>query len=114
MNASTLFRATYARNKAIIRNPDVFPNSDQFDPQLWLDKKYWIRTDLKFYLYGHGRRYVLYPLQIMMHHTCRLRYYMKRIPWYVLANDSLSIAFTLIIWSFRIFERFDTLTGRVY
>ena len=57
--------ATHAHNRAISRDPDVFPNPDQFDPQRWLDKKGQIRTDLKFYPYGHGRRYVPYHLQPM-------------------------------------------------
>lgn len=48
--------ATHAHNRAISRDPDVFPNPDQFDPQRWLDKRGQIRTDLKFYPYGHGRR----------------------------------------------------------
>ena len=54
--------AAHAHNRAISRDPGVFPNPDQFDPQRWLDKRGQIRTDLKFYPYGHGRRYVLYPL----------------------------------------------------
>ncbi|KAL4071169.1 cytochrome P450 [Scleroderma yunnanense] len=71
---------------AISRDPDVFPNPDQFDPQRWLDEKGRIRTDLKFYAYGQGRR------------VC---------PGMYLANDSLFIVFALLIWSFRIFERPD-------
>ncbi|KAI6146887.1 cytochrome P450 [Pisolithus tinctorius] len=43
-------------NRAISRDSDVFPEPDKFNPQRWLDHNGRIRTDLKFYAYGQGRR----------------------------------------------------------
>ncbi|KAI6022242.1 cytochrome P450, partial [Pisolithus microcarpus] len=88
---------------AISRDPDVFPDPDRFNPQRWLDRNGRIRTDLKFYSYGHGRR------------VC---------PGMYLANDSLFITMASLLWSFRIVERpeapidadayTDTLISRPY
>ncbi|KAI6142188.1 cytochrome P450 [Pisolithus tinctorius] len=71
---------------AISRDPDVFPEPDKFNPQRWLDHNGRIRTDLKFYAYGQGRR------------VC---------PGMYLANDSLFITMASLLWSFRIVERPD-------
>ncbi|KAI6047002.1 cytochrome P450 [Pisolithus marmoratus] len=71
---------------AMSRDPDVFPDPDKFDPQRWLDHNGRIRTDLKFYPYGQGRR------------VC---------PGMYLANDSLFITMASLLWSFRIAKRPD-------
>ncbi|KAI6002625.1 cytochrome P450 [Pisolithus orientalis] len=71
---------------AISRDSDVFPEPDEFNPQRWLDHNGRIRTDLKFYPYGQGRR------------VC---------PGMYLANDSLFMTMASLLWSFRIVERPD-------
>ena len=43
-------------HRAIARDPDVFPNGDAFNPARWLDEKGQMRTDLRFFNWGLGRR----------------------------------------------------------
>ncbi|KAF9238564.1 cytochrome P450 [Melanogaster broomeanus] len=70
----------------ISRDPVAFPNPEKFDPQRWLGPNGNLRTDLRFYTYGFGRR------------VC---------PALHLANRSLYITLSLLLWSFRMVERSD-------
>lgn len=47
------------------RDPSVFPNPEDFDPQRWLNSEGRIRDDLKAYTFGFGRR--VCPGQYMAH-----------------------------------------------
>ncbi|KAG2341835.1 cytochrome P450 [Suillus weaverae] len=49
----------FGNNRAISRDPGVYPNPDKFDPEGWLNSEGKIRDDLKFPSYGVGRRYGL-------------------------------------------------------
>ncbi|KAF9235332.1 cytochrome P450 [Melanogaster broomeanus] len=71
---------------AISRDPVAFPDPERFDPQRWLDPNGQLRTDLRFFTYGFGRR------------VC---------PGLHLANGSIYINAALLLWSFRIAERPD-------
>ncbi|KAF8838138.1 cytochrome P450 [Paxillus ammoniavirescens] len=71
---------------AISRDPIAFPNPETFDPQRWLDPTAQLRTNMRFFTYGFGRR------------AC---------PGIHVANRSLYINFALLMWSFRIMERPD-------
>jgi hypothetical protein len=42
--------------RAISRDPEVFPEPDEFKPQRWIDNDGNLRGDLKFFVYGFGRR----------------------------------------------------------
>ncbi|KAH0838681.1 cytochrome P450 [Lanmaoa asiatica] len=68
-------------NRAISRDPEVYPNPDKFDPQRWLNSDGRVRDDLKFPSFGFGRR------------IC---------PGQHIANRSIFINTTLLLWSFRI------------
>jgi len=46
-------------DRAISRDPAVYPNPDKFDPERWLNSEGKIRDDLKFPSFGFGRRYAL-------------------------------------------------------
>ncbi|KAF9235335.1 cytochrome P450 [Melanogaster broomeanus] len=70
----------------ISRDPVAFPDPEKFDPQRWLDPNGQLRTDLRFYTYGFGRR------------VC---------PALHVANRSLYVNLALLLWSFRIAERPD-------
>ncbi|KAF9241889.1 cytochrome P450 [Melanogaster broomeanus] len=71
---------------AISRDPVAFPNPDKFDPQRWLGTNGQLRTDLRFYTYGFGRR------------VC---------PGLHVANRSIYINVALLLWSLHIAERAD-------
>ncbi|KAG9310417.1 cytochrome P450 [Chiua virens] len=71
---------------AISRDPAAFPDPDKFDPQRWIDKNGKLRDDMTSYPYGFGRR------------VC---------PGIHLANRSLQMNLSLLLWSFRIVERPD-------
>ncbi|KAF9225701.1 cytochrome P450 [Gyrodon lividus] len=71
---------------AISRDPVAFPDPETFDPQRWLDPNGQLRTDMRFYTFGFGRR------------AC---------PGLHVANRSLYINLALLLWSFRIMERPD-------
>lgn len=43
-------------DRAISRDPAVYPNPDKFDPQRWLTHDGKVRDDLKFPSFGFGRR----------------------------------------------------------
>ncbi|KAI1790162.1 cytochrome P450 [Ganoderma leucocontextum] len=68
---------------AIARDPDVFPDGDTFSPGRWLDEKGEMRTDLRFFNWGFGRR------------IC---------PGQHLADRSLFITIALALWAFDISE----------
>ncbi|PIL22641.1 cytochrome P450 [Ganoderma sinense ZZ0214-1] len=68
---------------AIARDPDVFPDGDTFNPGRWLDDKGQMRTDLRFFNWGFGRR------------IC---------PGQHLADRSLFITIALTLWAFDMSE----------
>ena len=51
--------------RSVGRDPSVFPNPENFDPQRWLNSEGRIRDDLKAYTFGFGRR--VCPGQYMAH-----------------------------------------------
>ncbi|KAH7904580.1 cytochrome P450 [Hygrophoropsis aurantiaca] len=71
----------YGVHWAIARDPVAFPDPEKFDPQRWLDNDGNLRTDMRFFTFGFGRR------------VC---------PGQHVANRSLFINLALILWSFRI------------
>lgn len=76
----------YGCHLAISKDPVAFPNPEKFDPQRWLTDAGQLRTDIKFYPYGFGRR------------IC---------PGMHLANSSQYISLAYLLWSFHIIERPD-------
>ncbi|KAG0692614.1 cytochrome P450 [Suillus ampliporus] len=66
---------------AISRDPEVYPEPHAFKPQRWLDDQGRLRDDLKFFVYGFGRR------------VC---------PGQHVANRSIFINTLLILWAFRL------------
>ncbi|KAG2119306.1 cytochrome P450 [Suillus clintonianus] len=66
---------------AISRDPSVYPNPEQFDPERWLNSEGKIRDDIKFPSFGFGRR------------AC---------PGLHIANRSIFINAALLLWSFKI------------
>ncbi|KAH7884146.1 cytochrome P450 [Phlebopus sp. FC_14] len=73
----------FGNHWAISRDPKVYPNPSQFDPQRWLNADGQIRDDLKFPSFGFGRR------------IC---------PGQHIAMRSIFINAALLLWSFRISE----------
>ncbi|KAG2037126.1 cytochrome P450 [Suillus americanus] len=71
----------FGNHWAISRDPIVYPNPDQFDPERWLNSEGKIREDLKFPSYGFGRR------------ICPGRH---------IADRSIFINVALLLWSFKI------------
>jgi len=71
----------FGNHWAISRDPIVYPNPDQFDPERWLNSEGKIRDDLKFPSYGFGRR------------ICPGRH---------IADRSIFINTALLLWSFKI------------
>ncbi|KAI5994581.1 cytochrome P450 [Pisolithus orientalis] len=71
----------FGNHWAISRDPDVYPNPDKFDPQRWLGSDGRIREDVRFPSFGFGRR------------IC---------PGQHIANRSIFINASLLLWSFRI------------
>ncbi|KIJ11532.1 hypothetical protein PAXINDRAFT_84362 [Paxillus involutus ATCC 200175] len=76
----------YGCHWAISRDSIAFPDAETFDPQRWLDPTGQLRTDMRFFTYGFGRR------------VC---------PGLDVANRSLYINCALLLWSFRIMKRSD-------
>ncbi|KAH7923755.1 cytochrome P450 [Leucogyrophana mollusca] len=68
---------------AIARDPVAFPDAEKFDPQRWLDDEGNLRTDIRFFTFGFGRR------------VC---------PGQHVANRSIFVNLALLLWSFRIAE----------
>ncbi|EGN99632.1 hypothetical protein SERLA73DRAFT_179742 [Serpula lacrymans var. lacrymans S7.3] len=71
----------FGNHWAISRDPDVYPNPENFEPQRWLDSQEKVREDLKFPTFGFGRR------------VC---------PGQHVANRSVLINTLLILWAFRL------------
>ena len=42
--------------RAIGRDPEVYPDPEEFKPERWLDDEGKMRDDLKFFNWGFGRR----------------------------------------------------------
>ncbi|KAG1904597.1 cytochrome P450 [Suillus fuscotomentosus] len=66
---------------SISRDPDVYPEPEEFKPQRWIDDQGRLSDDLKFFVYGFGRR------------VC---------PGQHVANRSVFINSLLILWAFRL------------
>ncbi|KAG0696762.1 cytochrome P450 [Suillus ampliporus] len=66
---------------AISRDPEVYPDPDAFKPRRWINDQGRIRDDLKFFVYGFGRR------------IC---------PGLHVASRSVFITSLLILWSFHL------------
>ncbi|OJA12871.1 hypothetical protein AZE42_02902 [Rhizopogon vesiculosus] len=66
---------------AISRDPDVYPEPHAFKPQRWINNQGCLRGDLKFFVYGFGRR------------IC---------PGQHVANRSIFINALLILWAFQL------------
>ncbi|KAG2135175.1 cytochrome P450 [Suillus clintonianus] len=66
---------------AISRDPEVYPDPDMFKPQRWINDQGRMREDLKFFVYGFGRR--ICPTQHV-------------------ANRSVFINSLLILWAFQL------------
>ncbi|KIK43229.1 hypothetical protein CY34DRAFT_82151, partial [Suillus luteus UH-Slu-Lm8-n1] len=47
--------------RAISHDPDVFLDPDAFKPDRWLDTEGRMRDDLKFFVFGFGRRSFICP-----------------------------------------------------
>ncbi|EGN94234.1 hypothetical protein SERLA73DRAFT_171698 [Serpula lacrymans var. lacrymans S7.3] len=71
----------YGVHWAITRDPVVFPDPEKFNPARWFDSEGKIRTDIKSFTFGFGRR------------SC---------PGHHVANRSIYINAALIFWSFRL------------
>ncbi|KAG2099603.1 cytochrome P450 [Suillus discolor] len=77
---------------AIANDPEIFPEPHRFNPQRWIDDAGRVRSDLRFFTFGFGRR------------VC---------PGQHVANRSVFITTALILWAFRLSEnpgaKIDTL-----
>ncbi|KAG1735508.1 cytochrome P450 [Suillus lakei] len=69
----------FGHHWSISRDPDVFPEPNIFKPQRWIDDQGVLRDDLKFFVFGFGRR------------IC---------PGQHLANRSVFISSLLVLWAF--------------
>ncbi|KAG2039358.1 cytochrome P450 [Suillus americanus] len=68
-------------NWSISRDPDVYPDPFAFKPQRWINEQGDLRNDLKFFVYGFGRR------------AC---------PGQHIANRSVFIITLLILWAYKL------------
>ncbi|KAG1840951.1 cytochrome P450 [Suillus tomentosus] len=68
---------------AIANDPEVFPEPHRFNPQRWIDDAGRVRSDLRFFTYGFGRR------------VCSGQH---------VANRSVFITTALTLWAFRLSE----------
>ncbi|KAG1742247.1 cytochrome P450 [Suillus paluster] len=66
---------------SISRDPDVFPEPDAFKPERWINDQGRVRDDLKFFVFGFGRR------------VC---------PGQDVATRSVFINAVLILWAFQL------------
>ncbi|KAG1719654.1 cytochrome P450 [Suillus lakei] len=73
----------FGNHWAISRDPEVYPDPDAFKPQRWINDQGRMRDDLKFFVYGFGRR--ICPAQ----HLIRL-------------IQSVFINSLLILWAFQL------------
>ncbi|KIK42207.1 hypothetical protein CY34DRAFT_83942 [Suillus luteus UH-Slu-Lm8-n1] len=71
----------YGNHWSISRDPEVYPDPDAFKPQRWINDEGHIRDDLKFFVFGFGRR------------VC---------PGLHIANRSMFINSLLIFWAFQL------------
>ncbi|KAG2137952.1 cytochrome P450 [Suillus clintonianus] len=71
----------FGNHWAISRDPEVYPDPDMFKPQRWINDQGRMREDLKFFVYGFGRR--ICPAQHV-------------------ANRSVFINSLLILWAFQL------------
>ncbi|OAX31628.1 cytochrome P450 [Rhizopogon vinicolor AM-OR11-026] len=71
----------FGNHWAISRDPEVYPEPDAFKPERWINDEGRLRDDLKFFVYGFGRR------------VC---------PGQHIANRSVFITSLLILWAFRL------------
>lgn len=71
----------FGNHWSISRDPDVYPEPDAFKPQRWIDDQHRLRNDLKFFVYGFGRR------------VC---------PGQHVANKSVFINSLLTMWAFHL------------
>jgi cytochrome P450 len=71
----------FGNHWSISRDPDVYPEPEAFKPQRWIDNQYRLRDDLKFFVYGFGRR------------VC---------PGQHVANRSVFINSLLTMWAFQL------------
>ncbi|KAG2039919.1 cytochrome P450 [Suillus americanus] len=71
----------FGHHWSISRDPDVFPEPHAFKPQRWINDQGALRDDLKFFVFGFGRR------------VC---------PGQHLANRSVFINSLLILWAFHL------------
>ncbi|KAJ8579865.1 cytochrome P450 [Rhizopogon salebrosus TDB-379] len=71
----------YGNHWAISRDPEVFPEPNEFKLQRWIDNDGNLRGDLKFFVYGFGRR------------VC---------PGLHVANRSVFVTSLLILWAFQL------------
>lgn len=76
----------YGCHWAISHDATVFHDPENFDPQRWVEPRGRIRSDLKSFPFGFGRR------------VC---------PGQHLASDSILITLAYLLWAFRIFELKD-------
>lgn len=76
----------YGCHWAISHDATVFPDPENFDPQRWVEPCGHIRSDLKSFPFGFGRR------------VC---------PGQHLASDSILITLAYLLWAFRILEPKD-------
>ncbi|KAG6381787.1 cytochrome P450 [Boletus reticuloceps] len=91
---------------AISRDPEVFPDPETFNPRRWLTEDGRVRTDMHFYTYGFGRRYVARSSSPSSLNLIAERWISNRVcPGQHVANRSLYINLALLLWSFRISER---------
>ncbi|OJA08123.1 hypothetical protein AZE42_08433 [Rhizopogon vesiculosus] len=67
--------------RAISRDPEVYPEPDKFKPQRWMNDEDHLRDDLKFFVFGFGRR------------VCPAQH---------VANRSVFITSLLILWAFQL------------
>ncbi|KAG1772935.1 cytochrome P450 [Suillus placidus] len=71
----------FGNHWSISRDRDVYPEPDAFKPQRWIDEQGGLRDDLKFFIYGFGRR------------VC---------PGQYVANRSVFIAVLLVLWAYKL------------
>ncbi|KAG1736220.1 cytochrome P450 [Suillus lakei] len=71
----------FGNHWSISRDPDIYPEPYAFKPQRWIDDKGGLRDDLKFFVYGFGRR------------VC---------PGQHVADRSVFITALLILWAFKL------------